>query len=82
LALQYFQESCHKTYVQDIERKDLLKFSAFLRYEKEVGMSAKNRTGAAKLRIKALTENGGQTPVVLNGAAASANAISAPTHGC
>lgn len=34
-ALAYFQESCHKLRVQDIERKDLLKFSAFLRDEKE-----------------------------------------------
>ena len=34
-ALEYFQESCHKMYVQDIERKDLLKFIAFLRDEKE-----------------------------------------------
>ena len=34
-ALDYFAESCHKLYVQDIERRDLLKFSAFLRDEKE-----------------------------------------------
>ena len=34
-ALQYFQESCPKMYVEDIERKDLLKFSAYLRDEKE-----------------------------------------------
>ena len=33
-ALAYFAESCHKLYVQDIERKDLLKFAAFLRDEK------------------------------------------------
>ncbi len=39
-ALQYFQESCHKLYVQDIERKDLLKFIAFLRDEK--GQSARS----------------------------------------
>ena len=39
-ALQYFQESCHKIYVQDIERKDLLKFIAFLRDEK--GQSARS----------------------------------------
>jgi integrase/recombinase XerD len=30
-ALRYFQESCSKIYLEDIERKDLLKFSAFLR---------------------------------------------------
>jgi integrase len=34
-ALQYFSESCHKQYIQDIERKDLLKFHAFLRDEKD-----------------------------------------------
>ncbi len=39
-ALHYFQESCHKLYVQDIERKDLLKFIAFLRDEK--GQSARS----------------------------------------
>jgi integrase len=34
-ALNYFVESCPKLYLQDIERKDLLKFSAFLRDEKK-----------------------------------------------
>jgi len=33
-ALKYFQESCPKIYLEDLERKDLLKFSAFLRDEK------------------------------------------------
>jgi integrase/recombinase XerD len=33
-ALNYFTESCPKLYLQDIERKDLLKFSAFLRDNK------------------------------------------------
>jgi integrase/recombinase XerD len=37
-ALQYFMESCTtKIYVSDIDRKDLLRFSAFLRDEKEQG---------------------------------------------
>ena len=31
----YFLESCPKLHVEDIDRKDLLKFSAFLRDEKE-----------------------------------------------
>jgi integrase len=35
-ALSYFTESCPKLYVKDIERSDLLKFSAFLRDEKEL----------------------------------------------
>jgi len=34
-ALHYFTESCPKLYLEDIERKDLLKFCAFLREEKE-----------------------------------------------
>jgi integrase len=34
-ALAYFQESCHKLFLHEIERRDLLKFSAFLREEKE-----------------------------------------------
>jgi integrase/recombinase XerD len=34
-ALNYFLESCPKLHVQDVERKDLLKFSAFLRDEKD-----------------------------------------------
>src|SRR5438128_6960514 len=34
-ALKYFQESCPKMYLADIDRKDLLKFSAFLRDVKE-----------------------------------------------
>jgi integrase/recombinase XerD len=33
-ALSYFTESCHKLNLDEIERKDLLKFSAFLRDEK------------------------------------------------
>jgi integrase/recombinase XerD len=34
-ALAYFLESCHKLNVTDIDRKDLLKFCAFLRDEKD-----------------------------------------------
>jgi integrase/recombinase XerD len=34
-ALAYFTESCHKQTIEDIDRKDLLKFAAFLRDEKE-----------------------------------------------
>ncbi len=34
LSLRYFSESCSKMYVDEIERKDLLKFAAFLRDEK------------------------------------------------
>jgi integrase len=34
-ALSYFVESCHKLNIEDIDRKDLLKFCAFLREEKK-----------------------------------------------
>jgi integrase/recombinase XerD len=34
-ALNYFRESCPKLYIEDIDRRDLLKFSAYLRDEKE-----------------------------------------------
>jgi integrase/recombinase XerD len=34
-ALAYFQESCPKLFLEDIERKDLLKFCAFLRDKKD-----------------------------------------------
>jgi integrase len=34
-ALSYFAESCHKLNLADIERKDMLRFAAFLRDEKE-----------------------------------------------
>ncbi len=36
LSLKYFEECCSKTYVEDIERKDLLRFAVFLRDEKEL----------------------------------------------
>ncbi len=34
-SLRYFQESCSKTNLEDLDRKDLLKFSAFLRDGKD-----------------------------------------------
>jgi len=34
-ALSYFTESCHKLNLEDIDRKDLLRFCAFLRDEKQ-----------------------------------------------
>src|ERR1017187_6965142 len=36
-ALQYFCESCHKLYLEEVDRHDLLKFSAFMRDEKDNG---------------------------------------------
>ena len=34
-ALNYFAESCRKQFVEDIDRKDMLRFSAYLRDEKD-----------------------------------------------
>ncbi|HWO34397.1 MAG TPA: phage integrase SAM-like domain-containing protein [Candidatus Acidoferrum sp.] len=34
-ALEYFQESCPRFCLEDLDRKDLLKFAAFLRDDKE-----------------------------------------------
>jgi integrase len=34
-ALSYFMEACHKLNLEDIDRRDMLKFCAFLRDEKE-----------------------------------------------
>lgn len=36
-ALRYFRESCTKTYLEYIDRRDLLKFAVFLQGEKEQG---------------------------------------------
>lgn len=35
VSLAYFQESCDKAYLEDIDRKDMLQFTAFLRDKKE-----------------------------------------------
>jgi integrase len=35
-GLEYFQESCHKLCVEDVDRRDLLRFAAYLRDEKEL----------------------------------------------
>jgi len=35
-SLEYFTESCPKLYIEDVTRRDMLKFSAFLRDEKEL----------------------------------------------
>jgi hypothetical protein len=35
-SLDYFSESCPKIYLEDLERRDLLNFAAFLRDEKEL----------------------------------------------
>src|SRR5690348_15557629 len=35
VTLEYFAEACRKLYIQDIDRRDLLKFAVFLRDEKQ-----------------------------------------------
>ena len=53
-ALNYFMESCHKLYIEDIDRKDLLKFSAFLQSEKEQApVSVSNKFGIVISFLKA-----------------------------
>jgi hypothetical protein len=36
LSLKYFKQCCSKTFIEDIERKDLLRFVVFLRDQKEL----------------------------------------------
>jgi len=53
-ALSYFLESCHKLNVEDIDRHDLLVFSAFLAEEKEQGpRSVHNKFGIVMSFLKA-----------------------------
>jgi integrase/recombinase XerD len=35
-ALEYFKQSCHKQYLRDVDRKDILHYATFLRDEKEL----------------------------------------------
>jgi len=37
-SLSYFQESCDKSFLEEIERRDLLRFAAFLRDTKELSL--------------------------------------------
>ena len=48
-ALRYRLESCHRLPLEDIERRDLLKFSAFLRDEKEQARRAPAGRGFSNL---------------------------------
>jgi integrase/recombinase XerD len=56
IALNYFQESCKKRYVQDVEKIDLLKYSAFLRDEKNQSPRSVHNKFACVLTF--LTANG------------------------
>ncbi len=37
IALRYFEESCKKSFLEEIDRSDMLKFTAYVRREKGVG---------------------------------------------
>jgi len=50
-ALNHFTESCPKLYLPDIDRHDLLKFSAFLRDEKKQSPRSRRRRGARVGRL-------------------------------
>jgi len=52
-ALGYFQESCAKTYLEDIDRKDMLKFGAFLREKGLAPRSCWNKFNVTMLFLKA-----------------------------
>lgn len=53
-ALEYFLESCSKAHVEDIDRRDMLDFSAFLRDRKHQSpRSAHNRFLAVRIFLKA-----------------------------
>ncbi len=53
-TLTYFQESCTKAYLEDIDRRDLLMFSAFLRDDKDHGpRSVRNRFMHVLIFLKA-----------------------------
>ena len=63
-ALEYFRESCHKLFIEDIDRTDMLKFAAFLRDAKEQApRSAYNKFENVMTFLKAV----GRTKVVKSG---------------
>jgi integrase len=53
VALRYFAESCAKLHVEDVERRDLLEYSAFLRDEKgQSRRSVRNKFGTVMSFLK------------------------------
>lgn len=42
-ALEYFSESCHKLYLEDVNRDDMLSFSKFLRDKKQADRTVYNK---------------------------------------
>jgi site-specific recombinase XerD len=70
-ALEYFAECCHRLTVQEITRKDMLTFAAFLRDEKEQSpRSCWNKFANVMSFLKAQGIRGLQVPLVF------------PTSGC
>lgn len=55
IALQYFQESCKRAYVDEIDRRDMLKFTAYLRDECELSpRTVSNKFEAVMTFLKTL----------------------------
>jgi hypothetical protein len=52
-TLAYFQESCAKTYIEEIDRKDMLRFAAFLREKGLAPRSCWNKFNVTLLFLKA-----------------------------
>jgi integrase/recombinase XerD len=52
-TLTYFQESCKKTYLEDIDRKDMLQFAGFLREKGLSPRSCWNKFNVTLLFLKA-----------------------------
>jgi hypothetical protein len=61
-ALRYFEECCTKTHLEDLEQKDLLKFSAYLRDEKDQAARTVNAAGATGIRRAPHLEYGSCSP--------------------
>jgi len=52
-TLTYFQESCQKSYLEDIDRKDMLKFASFLKDKGLAPRSCWNKFNVTMLFLKA-----------------------------
>jgi integrase len=57
-SLKYFQESCAKRYVDELERTDMLKFSAFLRDKKGLSpRTCRNKFGNVMVFLRVIEKN-------------------------
>lgn len=59
VSLRYFQESCTKQYMDELERMDMLKFAAFLRDSKNQSpRSCRNKFGDVVVFLRTLDKHG------------------------